>query len=542
MSKKDKKTRLEYIFGIYSDYYKQNIAKNIYLKLDYIPQHEDPQTLYDYFYDDYFIKFCVNYHEISITFSEKSPMRQMWEFFVDCDPSPNKEYVSWFINLYKNSIKESVVLDHRSTFFEDLLSKVKSSLETFSLLKKTNALSVHKRDINNFKNISEFVNFIRSYTMNDLSDDSVYTLDTKELQCIRNFVEKNGNPGQAELVFENDDWLIVITHDKEANIQFGKYTTWCTAGTRYANMFESYTSRGKLFVLIRKLFGSRKSIHLDPNSRLQFHFQDNMFMDALDKPFDIKNILLKYGDIRDYFTNYITSEVIPHMINRNEKQKVIIDRLVSWGYIDQVIKLIRASKPKTLDFSGSGVGADYLSEIGEITSIETLNLSDCNLTFLPESIQNLTNLKNFKFRNNKNLKTIPDWFNKLTNLEYLDCAGCDISHIGDLSVCEGLNELVLDYNQSLNELPTGIGNLKNLVRLTASSCDLRKIDRSILNCKNLYLLDVHSNKNLTEIPLELSQLPDIVAICIDDTNIPGDFKTKMESNGNGTVTIIQYGV
>jgi hypothetical protein len=49
------------------------------------------------------------------------------------------------------------------------------------------------------------------------------------------------------------------------------------------------------------------------------------------------------------------------------------------------------------------------------------------------------------------------------------------------------------------------------------------------------------NLKLDKIPVGLSKLPHIVAICIDDTKISQETKQIMENNSNGTVSIIKYG-
>ena len=236
MAEQNKRTRLEYIFDIYENQYKRAVDRKVYTETAKFDDQGDKDH-YSHYYDKDFMLFYKNNFVANGTKLEgDNPMVIMFNFFVDCDPTQHKEYVSWFVNLYNNLIKRhikdqgetlkdaSLVFDH-ILFFEDLYSKAKESLETFSFLKKTNVLSVENRDINNFKTINDFVNLVKPYMIVDEGDDSVHTLDHKELACIQNFVEKNGKPGQAELVFENKDWIIVITHDREANIQFGKYTS-----------------------------------------------------------------------------------------------------------------------------------------------------------------------------------------------------------------------------------------------------------------------------------------------------------------------------
>ncbi len=556
MTEQDKKTRLEYVFDIFKKYHKKAVDKNIYGK-HVVPDKEfvaDSVKMYDG--DTLFMEFYRNQYQRNGTYLEgKTPMELLFNFFVECDPSHNKEYVSWFINLYKNIIrdriddvylasKENSVAEIRpeyQNFFEDLQSKVIEALEVFSFLKKTNVLSIENRDINRFKDVNEFVNMVKPYMSTDTGDDSVHTLDHKEITCIQNFVDNKKVEGKAELVFENSEWVIVITHDRQANIEFGKYTTWCTAGTRYGNMFDSYHSRGELFVLIKKGHGSKKAISKHPEYRLQFHFEDNQYMDANDKSININEFLFNNKDIKLYFRNYIIKRVLAYRQKKNNKQVDDIKYLLNLGFGDEIIKIFKESKPETVDFSGHKIESEYLEKIGEITSIKSLDLSDCGITFLPESIKDLKNLKKIKFRNNKQITSVPEWFSELKSLEYLDCAGCDIREIGDLGECEKLTELVLDNNQKLKQLPANIGKLKKLVRLTASSCDLREIKEDITNCNDLFLVDVHMNLKLDKMPVGLSKLPNIVAICIDDTKISQETKQIMENNSNGTVCIIKYG-
>jgi Leucine-rich repeat (LRR) protein len=552
MTDQIKRTRLEYIFDIYENDYKRAVSKKVYTNFTKAEGDTKNGEIYPLFYDDNFVKFYrSNYQDMGLKIEGDNPMIMMFNFFIECDPSMNKEYVSWFVNLYKYIIKRRfrklndptigdnfLDLEH-SVFFEDLRSKVRDALETFSFLKKTNVLSLENRDINNFKVLSDFVNMVKPYTIIDDGDDSVHTLDHKELMCIQNFIEKNNKSGQAELVFENNNWVIVITHDKEANSHFGKFTTWCTAGTRYTSMFDSYHSRGELFVLIRKGHGSKAEIDKYPEYRLQFHFEDNMYMDALDSSININDFLFENKDIRDFFRTYIINKVIPYKTKKSTKQNEIIKYLLNLGYADQIIEILVKSKPEIIDFSNSKIEADYLNRLGEITSVKKLDLSDCDLSEIPESIKNLEKLTHIKIRNNKRLKKIPEWFSNLKKLEVIDCAGCDIVDI-NLNGCTELTELVLDFNPSLEILPNGITDLKKLIRLTASSCNLKSIDDGLLNCSNLFLLDVHSNPNLSYIPVGLSKLPNIVALCIDNTKIPMSVKTQMENDSNGSVVIIKY--
>jgi hypothetical protein len=562
----EKKSRVEFLYETtFKATYRKAVKRKQLTEFD--PRHEGFTSLHymvyndpeDSFYDYRLFSFLssMGIPPTDYLGSEKTPREVAFNFLLECDPTPNKENLQWLIGLYKNQLISYTAGVHahaelggiNGNFYEDLYTTVKSSLEIFAFLKKTNVLAENKRDINKYVNYQTLNEVVLPYTMmGDEGEDNVHTLDTKELRCIQNhqnFIEKNKEYdetiGRAELVFENKDWVIVITHDKEANVQFGKYTAWCTAGTRYGSMFDSYHGRGELFVLVKKGYGSKTAIKKDPSVRLQFHFEDQQYMDAPDRPISINDFLFDNPEVKDFFKKYITKVVLP---KRQTKGKVNddIQFLLKLGYGDQIIKMLKDSKPKILDFSGNKMDYTLLSEIGDIDSLEKLDFSDCGLTDIPESIQNLKNLKYLKLRNN-NIKTIPNWLNKLKSLTFLDLSSCGITNRLDLTGLSVLTDVVLDYNAKMSELPIGLESLTSLSRLTASNCDLRAVESTITSCKELFLIDIHGNKKLSKIPVNLSGMDNIIAICIDDTAIDDNIIKDLKNNRRSPeVTIIKYDV
>lgn len=556
----EKKSRVEFLYeNSFKATYRKAVKRGQLTKFD--NRHEGFTSLHhmvynnpeDLFYDYRLFSFLSNMGIPPTDYlgEEKTPREVAFNFLVECDPTPNKENLQWLLGLYKNQLISYTPTDSdtniNNNFYEDLYTTVKSSLETFAFLKKTNVLAESKRDINKYPDYQTINEVVLPYMMmGDEGEDNVHTLDTKELRCIQNhqnFIEKNKeydeSVGRAELVFENKDWVIVVTHDKPANIEFGKYTTWCTAGTRYGSMFESYHGRGELFVLVKKGYGSKQAIKKDASVRLQFHFEDQQYMDAPDRPISINDFLFKNPEIKNFFKKYITKTVLP---KRQKKGKVNddIQFLLKLGYGDEIIKMLKESKPKVLDFSGNKMDYSLLSEIGDIDSLEKLDFSDCSLSQIPDSIQNLKKLKYLKLRNN-DIEFIPDWLNKLTSLTFLDLSGCNIKNRFDLTGLSNVTDVVLDYNRRMTDLPTGLDTLSKLARLTASNCSLKKVEESILNCPELFLVDFHGNKNLTKIPANISGMENIIAICIDDTGIDNDLmKALKASRRSNDVSIIKY--
>ncbi len=132
---------------------------------------------------------------------------------------------------------------------------------------------------------------------------------------------------------------------------------------------------------------------------------------------------------------------------------------------------------------------------GRVTSLEIIGLSirplckrrglgqpDNNtttwLTVLPPEIGNLTSLKTLRLTNN-NLRELPIEIGKLSVLESLDICTNNInelpSEIGNLTNLVYLN---IGYNRDLNVLPESIGDLKKLERIEVSATAIETVPRN----------------------------------------------------------------
>ena len=137
-------------------------------------------------------------------------------------------------------------------------------------------------------------------------------------------------------------------------------------------------------------------------------------------------------------------------------------------------------------------------------NIKRLDMSDYDLTNLPSSIGNLTQLRELYLSNNK-LKSLPSQIGNLRKLKYLDLASNDLtklpSSIGNLTK---LRELDLGVNQ-LTSLPESIGNLTQLKELDLNYNNLKSLPSQIGNLGNLTDLNLRDNPNLRIIPGTLNR-------------------------------------
>ena len=181
------------------------------------------------------------------------------------DPSPDKHYVRWMLNLYVNGII------HR---WEDLFSTIAD------FVAKHYELSLHKRLP---KELSDINRVLAEYhnNFNALYDD---------LETI--WEDYNNNKplpkGNTELDVQLSDVRVIIPGDQDAACYYGQGTQWCTAATQSDNLFNHYAGDGPLIILIpNKPKRDRE--------KYQLHFESNQFMNEHDQDISLLEIVNRFG-------------------------------------------------------------------------------------------------------------------------------------------------------------------------------------------------------------------------------------------------------
>lgn len=150
-------------------------------------------------------------------------------------------------------------------------------------------------------------------------------------------------------------------------------------------------------------------------------------------------------------------------------------------------------RSKELIISGEHLTSIDTKVFEKLTNLEILKIRNTLIEDIPEGIQNLLNLKEFDFSNNKlslgslDLSKLKD----LKNLTKLTLTKNNLSNF-ELSL-ENLKYLDISYNK-IRELSTKIGNLKNLVSLNISNNELKKLPQSIGELKKLEMLNLGYNR------------------------------------------------
>lgn len=164
---------------------------------------------------------------------------------------------------------------------------------------------------------------------------------------------------------------------------------------------------------------------------------------------------------------------------------------------------------KELDLScNKNINIDYLSVLKSLRHLERLNLSNCNLNYIPENLP--ISMKCIDFDNNN--------ISQISNLAYLTKLETFNIRNNKLKELNNLPNSIVEINASNNKI-TRIGNLiKNYIKL--KKLDISNCEIDTLNSKlplNLKMLFINGN-NISKI-LDLGYLKKLKILDISNNNL-----------------------
>lgn len=139
-------------------------------------------------------------------------------------------------------------------------------LQMFQRLKDLNLLTNNSADIGRYSSIRELYTVVTMFDSQDLEGDNT---ERKKRLMRPEFIEARND---IEILYEDDDWLVISPNSYEASVYWGHGTSWCTAYKDQRNYYDDYSRQGRLYINIDKENGDK----------YQFHFESDSFMDKYD--------------------------------------------------------------------------------------------------------------------------------------------------------------------------------------------------------------------------------------------------------------------
>jgi Leucine-rich repeat (LRR) protein len=465
---------------------------------------------------------------------------------IDADPTNNKKYLQWIITSY---------LDGGIKRLEDM-GRINTALKEYMYLSlKKFITNTSEQNINAFCGLSG----CKQGKKEKIGLDEFLEQYEDKLQVLRKKEEIQIAEQDAKKIFEDDNLLVIQPLTEQASCKYGAGTKWCTAAKK-DNMFEEYSKKGPIYILIPK----------EPNytkEKYQISIEAEQFMNEKDEEVNYNYLINRFPELKtidefrdwinmeelyfgrintEFFTNIVRlyikkglqESTLKDLVkvlenNKNLEQLTITDQTFLPDSIGNLINLrILKLADNQLIFLSDSIGnltklrilklADnqliFLSDsIGNLTKLEELDLSDNQLTFLPDSIGNLTNLQQLDLYNNQ-ISFLPDSIGNLTNLRQLNLDRNHLTFIPDsIKNLTKLEELNLNDNR-LTFIPDSIGNLTILHTLNVVSNQLTFISDSIGNLTILQKLNL-SNNQLTFIPDSIGNLTNFQELSLNDNRL-----------------------
>ena len=353
---------------------------------------------------------------------------------VDADPSENKIYLQWMLNVFTRLIKQNTDSSVRDAimFVTEDLPQANEYLILFSENKRKkkfkelcmNSFSLKDitdpTDINQYKNLSELF-------------DAVDPFFLREPSSVERTMNKYVEGREALIPFKDRKYTVYVPLSVTASSVFSNFANWCT--TRDKNgMFANYTEKhkrpdnlfSKLYIIIDNKFFKGENEEL-----YQIHFETNQIKDRTNSGnVDIYSLVLNEDEgLRHFF--YL------ELIELAKKYKSGLDTnpylkiLVSFGYTESLFELIDANIT-AIRFMNRSI--PRLPDLSKFENLDQLIISEANLHEIHPSICSLEKLELLIICNNK-LKTLPDGIGNLQNLLFLNINNNSIEDIPD-DICK----------------------------------------------------------------------------------------------------------
>ncbi|MBU0631977.1 leucine-rich repeat-containing serine/threonine-protein kinase [bacterium] len=158
-------------------------------------------------------------------------------------------------------------------------------------------------------------------------------------------------------------------------------------------------------------------------------------------------------------------------------------------------------------------------------SLEILDLSNNQLSSIPDEISQLTKLK-IAFLSNNCFTAVPSAFKQCHNLYMLGLKANKIEKFDEDILPTSIRWLILTDNK-LKSLPSSIGKLTLLQKCTFAGNELTSLPKEMANCKNLELFRLSANK-LTQIPEWLLELPKLSWLAFSGNPCSAASDSKLE--------------
>ena len=347
---------------------------------------------------------------------------------VNADPTLNKVFVQWMLEVFVSMVKDYKNIDKAIMFVKEDLPQASRYLQLFNANKRKKRFydlckkSHLVKEIHDPSNINQYKSLAQLF-------DAVDPFIEKDVSSLEKLMLKYVELGEAEIPVKDRYYTVFVPKTKEANILFSELSSWCTARVGNSN-FDSYTSGNK------KPNGRNSDIYIIINNDLfngksdeiyQIHFETNQLKDKYNNENKVisNTVLAKSSAIKNYFYHELIA--MAKEFNKGIDNNYYLDYLIKFGFEDVYFE-IYSEETESIKIMNKKL--NKIPNVSKFKKLKYLLLTEANISTIDDSICELSELRFLVLRDNK-ITSLPKNIGMLKNLNFLHLFGNEINNIPD---------------------------------------------------------------------------------------------------------------
>ena len=352
---------------------------------------------------------------------------------ISADPTDNKMYIQWMLNLFVRLIK-----DNDDKLKGNYQMAIRLVMEDLPQANKYLTIFEDNKRKRKFKELCKGSYILKDVT--DPTDINQYKSLSQLFDAVDPFIEKTPSAlektllkfveiGQAAIPVKDRKFTLFIPKTTEANVAFDSFANWCTA--RKGNgMFKSYTEnyrkpngeKSDIYIIVPNQFFEGKTSEV-----FQIHFETNQLKDRHNgqNVSIFENVLMESEGLANFFYEELIGMAKQH--KKGIENNHYLDFLIKFGFAESLFELIDNSTP-TIRFMTREI--PRLPDISKFINLDQLIICNAKMVELHSSIGKLKNLEMLVLTENK-ISSLPKEIGNLNKLTFLNLVGNPITEFPD---------------------------------------------------------------------------------------------------------------
>lgn len=347
---------------------------------------------------------------------------------IAADPTENKMYLQWMLNLFSRLIKEGseISITTAIRLVEEDLPQANAYLQLFEDNKRKKTFKDLCQASYVLKHVADPTNINQYMSLSQLFD-AVDPFIEKEPSAVERILNKFVDSGQATIPVKDRKFTLYIPKTTAASVVFNNFANWCTA-KKDNGMFNSYTEGHKkpngknsdIYIIINNKFFTGQSQEL-----YQIHFETKQLKDKGNS----QNVSIFEQVINESegLANYFHDELIimAKGFKKGIKENMYLDYLIQFGFAESLFELLDTDTP-TIKYMDREI--PRLPDLSRFKMVDQIVITHANMVELHPSIGKLVNLEMISLTGNR-LKSLPKEIGNLKKVEFINVCENPITEI-----------------------------------------------------------------------------------------------------------------